>query len=145
MPGVALKRGAIASMVSAILCISAMIVAIATRPHTFASHREVVAAMIERHGYTMVAYSSSLKWPEGVNYYAYGSAVYPYSPTIQVRLADSREMEGMIECRNDQYDCRLTLPELGIEREPMPDIQRKPQYKGPVWFRRLLQRIGVTL
>ena len=128
-----------------VLCIVFFTIAILLRPRTYTSHHDVVVDMVQQRGYTIVTYSSSLKWPEGVNYYAYGSGVYPYSPTIYIRLEDSREIDGMIECQNDKYNCRLTLSELGIEREIMPDIQKQPRYRGPPWLRRLFDYLDVTL
>jgi hypothetical protein len=128
-----------------VVCVAVCLIALFLRPRNYTSHRDVVAEMIQRRGHTLVTYNASLKWPEGVNYYAYGAGVYPYSPTIHIRLDDSREIDGMIECRNDKYDCSLTLLDLGIEQEIMPDIQREPRYRGPPWLNRMLQSIGVTL
>jgi hypothetical protein len=129
------RRLALVVALPLLLCLGAALLGVALRPRTFASHRDVIAYELGRRGIAFETISASLPWPDGVNYYAYGPSVYPYSLNVDIGLVSGRHMGGSLECRNDRRDCRLTLIDAGIVRQPVPDLTSSRQ---PDWMRRIM-------
>jgi hypothetical protein len=124
-----------------LLCVGGMATAWLTRPPAFRSHSEVVAYLLSERGVKTSAVYTSLPWPDGVNYYAYGPSVYPFNLNLDIRLLDGQRLLGSVECRNDRRDCLLSVARLGIERQPMPDVTTRPNLALPRWLRRLAQQL----
>ena len=124
------------------LCIGGLGVAWLARGPVFYSHSEVVAYLLSQRGVETSAVYSSLPWPDGVNYYAYGPSVYPFNLNLDIRLADGQRLLGSVECRNDRRDCLLTVGKLAIDRLPMPDVTTRRSLALPRWVSRLAKAIG---
>lgn len=140
----AIRRLVIAMAAVALLCMGSAGVAWALRPPRFTTHAAVVQYLIERRNLAVARVDAALPWPEGVNYYAYGPSVYPYNLNVTIQLQDGTHMAGKIECRNDQYDCRVTIAALQIDRLAMPDISRGQNDVLPPWLRTVAERFGIV-
>jgi hypothetical protein len=135
MRSVQSRRLAFILFLPLLLCLGAGLAAVVLRPRTFASHHDVIAYELGRRGIAFETISASLPWPDGVNYYAYGPSVYPYSLNVDIGLVSGRHIGGSLECRNDRRDCRLTLIDAGIVRQPVPDLTPSRQ---PDWMRHIV-------
>jgi hypothetical protein len=123
------------------LCVAGSIGAYVLRPPVFFSHSEVIVYMLSRRGMAVERINATLPWPDGVNYYAYGSSVYPYNLNVDLQLRDGRKADGRVECKRDRYDCRLTLATLGIDLVPMPNISDGTTPWVPKWLNDLATRL----
>jgi hypothetical protein len=128
-----------------LLCIGGLFALFFTRPPTFYSHDEVIVYMLAQQQKQVKSIDASLPWPEGVNYYAYGPAVYPYNLVVKLELTTGQQINGKVDCRQDRYQCTLTLTELMIDAVPMPDISYGREERYPRWLRELFGRIGIRL
>lgn len=128
-----------------LLCLGGLLVAVFMRPPVFYSHHQVIAYMLRQRGLEAVLVDAALPWPEGVNYYSYGPAVYPFNLIVKVDLSDGRHADGRVECRRDQFDCSLTLSSLGMDRILMPNISNGTTVGMPAWIRALALRIGIQI
>lgn len=127
------------------LCITTAVVVSVLRPPVFTSHNDVIVYMLQRQGITVERVSATLPWPEGVNYYAYGPAVYPYHLNVDLQLRDGRQAKGIVECKRDRYDCLLTIATLNLDRTAMPNIQEGSSYQLPAWLNKLARQLGFDL
>jgi hypothetical protein len=128
-----------------LLCIGGLFGVVFTRPPVFDNHEEVVIYMLGQQNKRVKAIDAALPWPEGVNYYAYGPAVYPYNLNVSIDLVDGQHVDGKIECRRDKYDCDLTITALNFDRVVMPDIRAQSTRRWPGWVYRLAHQIGVRM
>ncbi len=107
------------------------------------TQQDVIRYELSRHSLVARELTTSLPWPDGVNYYAYGAGVYPYRLDVELVLTDGRRAGGIFECRDDRRDCRLTVVDLGIVRQPVPDVQAQsaPWLRVPPAFERAIRGI----
>jgi hypothetical protein len=140
----AVRRLVVVWAVLALLCMLSTAAAWVLRPPRLTTHAAVVQYLIERRQLKVERVDAALPWPEGVNYYAYGPSVYPYNLNVTIQLQDGTRMAGKIECRNDQYDCQVTIAALQIDRLDMPDISTGQNDALPQWLRTLAARFGVA-
>ena len=102
-----------------------------SQPPALRTHQDVIRYELSRRSLAARELTTSLPWPDGVNYYAYGAGVYPYRLDVELVLTDGRRAGGIFECRDDQRDCRLTVEDFGIVRQPVPDVQ----FRSAAWLR----------
>ncbi len=142
------RRSVLVALLVALIpvaCVGALALTLLSRPPVFYDHSEVVAYLLRQRGVPVERVDARLPWPEGVNYYAYGSSVYPYNLNVTVALAGGGSLEGKIECRRDKYDCRLTIGALGMDRVDMPNISDVSAQRWPGWVVRLAAACGIRL
>jgi hypothetical protein len=86
------------------------------RPH---SHREAVALLLERHGYSARAiYVGELQRPPRGACFLH-ECRERVAPVVVVR--EQRHVGRMV-CHDDQSACELTLPALNIYNRALPDV-----------------------
>ncbi|HMP41959.1 MAG TPA: hypothetical protein PKA05_16390, partial [Roseiflexaceae bacterium] len=85
------------------------------------SHRDAIGFVLRQHGVAYSEISLAQPWPAAFNYYAYGSAIYPYTLDVRVVRPDAAPLSGSFLCRNGQRDCVITLRDVGIITVAAPD------------------------
>jgi hypothetical protein len=76
-------------------------------------------------------------WPDNVN-------TDHYMANVAVQLQDLRQVWGRMECRTaDGKGCWVSFQELGIVREPIPDLTPPEQWSWRGWLQRLLPGISL--
>lgn len=115
-------------------CTIVLGITVALRPPLITSHGDAIRYMLRQRNVSYEWVRASLPWPESMNYFAYGSSVYPFNLLVRARLADGTDVLGRVECRDDQRDCWLTLVGAGIDGERLRDVD---QTAPPDWLRQL--------
>lgn len=84
-------------------------------PHTFHTHRDIVAFALEQHGVAFATIDFAQSYEESLN-------LRSFSAGVRVRLADGNVARGWIGCERGQLQCFLELRALGIRGERLPDL-----------------------
>lgn len=129
--------GAFAGLVLA--CMLGTSFALALRPPRLYTHFDTITYTLRQHGISYRRVTAEQPWPDSVNYYAYGAAVYPFNLNVTVELRDTTMVAGRVECKNDKYRCELTIADLGIERQPLPDIVERYSWPLLDWLEQAIR------
>jgi hypothetical protein len=113
-----------------VTCLLGASAAATLRPRYFANHREAISYVLDRQGIAHEQIRLMHLWPDTMNRRAYAAHVV-------VQLSSARRVGGRIECASGRSSCRLYLPELGITREPVPELDPVPIWLA--WLRKTLR------
>ncbi|MFO7167555.1 MAG: hypothetical protein DIU80_005950 [Chloroflexota bacterium] len=133
-----IRRLALALGALSILCFALAVVAVQLLPPRFTTHRDAIAYSLDRHGIGYENIYIEHAWPENLN-------TQRFAATLDVRLAGSRRVFGLIECRTGRQECRYSLPSLGIVREPLPELVQQRQQPWLRWVDRTLRDLAGVL
>jgi hypothetical protein len=131
------KRAAWLLMGVVVACALAAGAAMFLIPPRLESHQDQIAYALNRHGVAHQQIKLTQTSRDTQYYFAY-AGYSMYGADVTVQLADARQVAGRIECRMKDSGCNLYLADLGLRREPLPELDTGVQWFWFDWLRQYL-------
>jgi hypothetical protein len=122
-------------------CLLALSAAALLRPQRFTTHYEVIGYTLDQRGIAYEQISLKQDWRDTQNFYAY-TEYSVYGADVIISLADGRVVQGRIGCRVKRSSCYLSLGNLGIINQALPDLAADELMAWLDWLDRNLPRFG---
>jgi hypothetical protein len=136
------RRGAGLMIAVLASCALAMGAAVLLRPARFTSHQDEIAYVLQQRGIAITQVKLSQSSIDTQNFYAY-AAYSVYGADVIISLADGRVVQGRIGCRVKQSSCFLSLGQLGIINQALPDLASNDLTVWLNWLDRNLPRFAL--
>jgi hypothetical protein len=109
-------------------------------PPRLESHQDQIDYVLNQHGVAHEAIKLSQTSRDTQYYFAYaGYSIY--GADVIVQLSDGRQMVGRIECRFKDSDCKLYLADLGLQHEPLPELDTSARWFWLDWAEQILSKL----
>ncbi|GAB4121885.1 MAG: hypothetical protein Fur005_13410 [Roseiflexaceae bacterium] len=101
--------------------------ALLLRPPRFTTKVDAIGYVLRQQGvdYQMIYLNQG--WPDRINSQTYGANLEIVTPTQQ-------RLGGRYECRIEDRNCWIAVPQLGIDLQPVPDLSKPYNLPILVWF-----------
>ena len=124
-------------------CLLAMGAAVVLRPNRFMSHEEEIAYVLRQRGVMLTKVKLAQSSIDTQNFYAYADYSV-YGADVIINLTDGRVLEGRIGCRVKRSSCYLSLGNLGIINQALPDLAANDLTVWLDWLDRNLPRFALS-
>ena len=116
-------------------CTALALTAAFLRPRSFTSFSDAIGYVLDQRGVAYERIFIDRTWPDTVNDITSGANLLIMTP-------EKGEVAGRLDCRGWKIDCFFTVRELGIYREPLPELTEQRRLPWIVWIE---QALGITL